>query len=267
MTIESLSLIALLVAFAGGVVSFVSPCVLPLVPIYLGHLSGVSIENGQMVGGKRTFVHAVGFVGGFSVIFIILGATIGILGSAGGGQLDTIAKVAGVLLIAFGLYMAGFFKMRFIRAVAAPVTGLVDKIYFRELRYHGDFGGKKSYWRSIGVGSAFAVGWTPCITPVLGAILTLAFASSAGASDLGTWEAAGQAAILLTFYTAGLSLPFLIAGAALGKITPWFKRLNQYLPAITVGSGVLMVGVGILVYQNLVIRLNEYFGFLPYVNF
>ena len=78
---------------------------------------------------------------------------------------------------------------------------------------------------------------------------------------------AGQSALLLTFYTAGLSLPFLIAGAALGRITPMFKKINRYLPAITVASGVLMVGVGILVYQNLVVRLNEYFDFLPYVNF
>ena len=266
MTIEGLTFIALLVAFAGGVVSFVSPCVLPLVPIYLGHLSGVSVVDGKIQGGRATFFHSVGFVGGFSVIFIILGATIGILGSAGGGQLDNIAKGAGILLIAFGLYMAGAFKLPVLRTALAPVTGVVDRVYFRERRIHAEMGSKPSYWRSIGVGSAFAVGWTPCITPVLGAILTLAFAQS-GASSLGAWEAAGQAVILLTFYAAGLSLPFLIAGAALGKVTPWFKKMNRYLPTITVASGVLMVGVGILVYQNLVIRLNEYFGFLPYVNF
>ena len=266
MTIEELSVISILVAFAGGLVSFVSPCVLPLVPIYLGHLSGVSVENGQMRGGKRTFFHSVGFVSGFSVIFIILGATIGLLGSAGGGQLDNIAKGAGVLLIVFGLYMAGVFKLPGIRRVMAPITGVVDRICFRERRFHGEFGSSPSYWRSIGVGGAFAVGWTPCITPVLGAILTLAYASS-GAVDAGAWNAAGQAAILLTFYAAGLSLPFLFAGAAMGKITPLFKKMNKYLPTITAASGVLMVGVGILVYQNLVIRLNEYFDFLPYVNF
>ena len=265
MTIEGLSLIAVVVAFAGGVVSFVSPCVLPLVPIYLGHLSGVSVRDGKIQGGKTTFFHSVGFVLGFSLIFILLGATIGLFGGAAGGELDSVAKGAGILLILFGLYMAGVFRLPVLRPALAPVTGFVDRLYYRERRFHGEFGKAPSYWRSFGVGGAFAVGWTPCITPVLGAILTLAF-TNAG-NSLSTWEAAGQAALLLTFYTAGLSVPFLISGAALGRVTPLFKRLNRYLPAITVASGILMVGVGILVYQNLVVRLNEYFEFLPYVNF
>ncbi len=265
MTIEGLTFIGVLVAFAGGLVSFVSPCVLPLVPIYLGHLSGVSVQDGKIQGGKTTFFHSVGFVLGFSIIFIILGATVGVLGGTAGGNQETIARVAGIMLMAFGLYMAGVFRLPVLRLALAPATGVLDRVYYRERRFHvGGGSGRPSYWRSFGVGSAFAVGWTPCITPVLGAILTVAYTSSGGVDG---WSAAGSSAILLTFYTAGLSIPFLIAGAALGRITPWFKKINRYLPAITVGSGILMVFVGWLVYANLVVRLNEYFGFLPYVDF
>ena len=271
MTIEGLTAVGVLVAFAGGLVSFVSPCVLPLVPIYLGHLSGVSFQDGKIQSKATTFLHSVGFVIGFSVVFVILGATVGLLGGTAGGQQELIARFAGVLLIAFGLYMAGFFKLPVLRTALAPATGVLDRVYYRQRGMQvggGPVGGhqsRPSYWRSTAVGSAFAVGWTPCITPVLGAILTLAY-STAGSTG-GAWSAAGQSAILLSFYAAGLSIPFLFAGAALGSVTPMFKRVYRYLPAITVGSGILMVGVGILVYQNLVIRLNQYFDFLPYVDF
>ena len=264
MAIEGLSVAAVGIAFAGGVVSFVSPCVLPLVPIYLGHLSGASVQGGRIQGGRATFMHAVSFAIGFSAVFVALGATVGVLGGTAGGQQSKLAKAADVLLIIFGLYMAGFFKLPGLRTVTAPVTGAIDRIFYRERRYQGELGDRPSYWRSIGVGAAFAVGWTPCITPVLGAILTLAF-NNAG-DTLGAWSAAGQAALLLTFYAAGLSLPFLVSGLMVGRVTPLFKRVNRLLPAITVASGVLMVAVGVLVFQNLVIRLNQYFSFLPYVS-
>ena len=265
MSIEGLSFIAVVLAFAGGVVSFVSPCVLPLVPIYLGHLSGVSVKDGQFQGGITTFFHSVGFVVGFSIVFVILGATIGLLGGAAGGQQENVARGAGVLLMLFGLYMAGAFRAPVLRLALAPVAGALDRVYYRERRLQVGTGGSPSYLRSFGVGSAFAVGWTPCITPVLGAILTLAY-SEAG-NDLGAWSAAGQAALLLTFYVIGLSVPFLLAGLALGRATPLFKKVNRYYPMITVASGVLLVAVGWLVFTNSVTDLNRYFDFLPYVNF
>ena len=259
--IEDLSLVALVVAFVGGIASFVSPCVLPLVPIFLGHLSGVSVKDGQIQGGRTTFFHSVGFVIGFSVPFIILGATVGVLGGTAGGYGDLIARIAGALLIAVGLYMAGAFRLPIVRNVLGPVNDWLDGIYFRERRIHiGGEDAPPSYWRSALVGGAFGVGWTPCITPLLGAILTLAF-NEAG-SSLNAWGAAGEAAILLAFYTAGLSIPFLITGAALGQITPIFRKLNRYLPAITVASGILMVLIGVLIFFNQLTKLNEYFSFL-----
>jgi cytochrome c-type biogenesis protein len=263
MTIEGLTFVGVLVAFAGGLVSFISPCVLPLVPIYLGHLSGVLVQDGKIQGGKTTFYHSVGFVLGFSIIFIILGATVGVLGGTAGGNQETIARVAGIMLMAFGVYMAGVFRLPVLRSALAPATEVLDRVYYRERCFHVG-SGRPSYWRSFAVGSVFAVGWAPCITPVLGAILTVAYTSSSGVDG---WAAAGNSAVLLTFYTAGLSIPFLIAGAALGRIAPCFKKITRYFPAITVGSGILMVFVGWLVYANLVVRLNEYFGFLPYVDF
>ncbi len=265
MTIESLSAVSLGLAFAGGVVSFVSPCVLPLVPIYLGHLSGVSVENGKIQGGKTTFLHSVSFVLGFSIVFIVLGATVGLLGGTAGGYDDLIARIAGVILIAFGLYMAGFFRLPVARLVLAPAAGMIDRFYYREVRLQGPKGERPSYWKSVGVGSAFAIGWTPCITPVLGAILTLAVTNAGESTNV--WTAAGQATVLLAFYTLGLSIPFLIAGAALGRITPVFKKLNRFLPAITVASGLLLIAVGLLIFFNSVTELNRYFDFLPYVDF
>ena len=259
--IQDLSLVSLIVAFVGGIASFVSPCVLPLVPIFLGHLSGVSIKDGQLQGGRTTFLHSLGFVIGFSVPFIILGATVGVLGGTAGGYGDLIARIAGALLIAVGLYMAGVFKLPVLRTVLGPLTNWLDGIYFRERRIHiGGEDAPPSYWRSTIVGGAFGVGWTPCITPLLGAILTLAF-NEAG-NSLNAWSAAGQATILLAFYTAGLSIPFLITGAALGQITPIFKKVNRYLPAITVASGILMVLIGLLIFFNQLTKLNEYFSFL-----
>ncbi len=265
MDIEGLTAVSVFVAFAGGLVSFVSPCVLPLVPIYLGHLSGVSVHNGVIQSNRTTVFHSLGFVLGFSIVFIVLGATVGVLGGAAGGNAETVAKVAGVLLMLLGAYMAGLFRLPVLRLALAPVAGVIDRVYYQERRLHVAGGERPSYWRSIGVGGAFAVGWTPCITPVLGAILTLAFESTGNST--GAWSAAGEAAILLAFYTAGLSVPFLAAGLALGKVTPWFKKLNRFLPAISLVSGLLLVFVGVLVYYNTVTKLNEYFGFLPYVDF
>lgn len=259
--IEDLSLVSLIVAFVGGIASFVSPCVLPLVPIFLGHLSGVSVKDGQIQGGRTTFFHSVGFVIGFSIPFIILGATVGVLGGTAGGYGDLIARIAGALLMAVGLYMAGAFRLPIVRNVLGPVNDWLDGIYFRERRIHvGGEDAPPSYWRSALVGGAFGVGWTPCITPLLGAILTLAF-NEAG-SSINAWGAAGEAAILLAFYTAGLSIPFLVTGAALGQITPIFRKLNRYLPAITVASGILMVLIGVLVFFNQLAKLNDYFSFL-----
>ncbi|MSQ25506.1 MAG: cytochrome c biogenesis protein CcdA [Dehalococcoidia bacterium] len=264
MTIEGLTAGSMGLAFAGGVVSFISPCVLPLAPIYLGHLSGVSVVNGTMQGGRTTFLHAVGFVLGFAAVFTALGATVGVLGGVAGGHGETVARAAGALLVAMGLYMAGAFRLPVARTVLGPLTRAADRLYYRERRPQVAQG-RPAYWRSSLVGAAFAVGWTPCITPVLGAILTLAYANTG--ADASGWQAAGQAALLLAFYTAGLSVPFLAAGAALGRITPVFKRINRYPPAITVASGVLLVLVGVLVLRNAVTELNRYFNFLPYVDF
>ncbi len=264
MTIEGLTAVSVFVAFAGGVVSFVSPCVLPLVPVYLGHLSGASVREGRIESDRTTFFHSLGFVIGFSLVFVVLGATVGLLGGTAGGHGDTVARGAGVLLMLFGTYTAGLFRLPVLRLALAPAAGVLDRVYYQERRFHAG-GAAPSYWRSFGVGGAFAVGWTPCITPVLGAILTLAFNNADGGAD--AWSAAGQAAALLSFYAAGLSVPFLVAGLALGRVTPMFKRLNRFMPAINVASGLLLIVVGALVFQNTVTKLNEYFGFLPYVDF
>ena len=265
MEIEGLSAAAAAIALLGGLVSFLSPCVLPLVPVYIGHLSGVSVRDGTIVGGRVTFLHACAFVLGFSVVFVALGATIGLLGGFAGGHQVAVSRIAGLFLIAMGVYMTGAFRLPGVRRVMAPVTERIDPIYNRERRYQGSLGSHPGYWRSLATGGAFAVGWVPCITPVLGAILTLAYSGAASASH--AWSAASQAAVLLAFYAAGLSLPFLATGLLMGKATAVFRRLDRFMPAINICSGLLIIGVGVLVFLNCVTQLNQYFNFLPYVSF
>lgn len=265
MDIHGLSIASLLIAFVGGVISFISPCVLPLVPVYIGHLSGVSVREGAVASGRETFSHALCFVSGFLAVFVTLGATVGLLGGFAGGHQVVVSRIAGALLIVMGLYTAGAFRMPGVRRVLAPVTGVADSVHFRERRYQGHMGQGPGYWRSLGVGGAFAVGWIPCITPVLGAILTLAYSGSGAVSN--AWTAAAEAGVLLTFYAAGMSIPFLAAGLALGRVTAFLKGLRGLMPVATVASGLLIMGVGVLVFFNLLPRLNHYFGFLPYVSF
>lgn len=216
------------VAFAAGLLSFLSPCVLPLVPSYVGYLSGMTLEE---VSGRRyrAIGHALLFVAGFSLVFILLGAGATALGASLRYHKLLLARAGGVLIILFGLYTLGLLRI-----------GLFD----RERRIHLD---QKpvGYLGSAVVGMVFAAGWTPCIGPILGAILALA--GSSGQLRHGV--------VLLAAYSAGLAVPFLIAAAALDAFRNWFQRFRRWMPWVHRASGIVLISVGLLLVTGEFTRL------------
>jgi cytochrome c-type biogenesis protein len=216
------------VAFLGGLLSFLSPCVLPLVPSYLSFVTGFTLE--EMTGRRRmAMIHAALFVIGFSSVFILLGASATALGRTLNYYQDWVARIGGLLIILFGLYLVGVIKLRFLE---------------REQRVQLD---RKplGYLGSVLVGMVFAAGWTPCIGPILGAILSLA----ASQNDL------ERGTVLLAWYSAGLAVPFLLTAYAVETFLDWFQRFRRYLQWVQRASGVLLLLVGVLMVTGQFTRL------------
>ncbi|MGH7458288.1 MAG: cytochrome c biogenesis CcdA family protein [Longimicrobiaceae bacterium] len=223
MTLDPLGLA---VAFAAGVLSFLSPCVLPLVPSYISYLSGMSAEElaGAAPGARRrghtVLVHGLLFTAGFSLVFVALGASATFLGSLLSWASVWLERVGGVLLVLFGLLLLG--ALRLPGAAREWRFQLAD----RPLGYLG----------SVLVGVIFAAGWTPCIGPVLGGILTLA----------ATRQSVAEGTSLLAVYSVGLAIPFLLAAALMDRFLGGMKRLRPLLPWIHRISGALLITVGLL---------------------
>ncbi|MDA0329754.1 MAG: cytochrome c biogenesis protein CcdA [Gemmatimonadetes bacterium] len=213
--------VGILIAFTAGVFSFLSPCVLPLVPSYLTFITGMSLED--LEGGvnrKATMVHASLFVIGFSSIFILLGASASFLGQFFRLYEVWIARIGGLIIVVLGLHLSGVFRL----------TPLMQ-----EKRIH--LANKPAgYLGTLGVGMAFGAGWTPCIGPILGAILTYGFSQDT------MWAGVG----LLSVYSLGLAVPFLIAALALDSFLQTFRKFRHWIPVIEKASGVLLIFLGIL---------------------
>jgi cytochrome c-type biogenesis protein len=220
--------ISLLAAFGAGFLSFVSPCVLPVVPGYLSFVSGASIEEmgGRSAAAKRWAIMAdiLAFVLGFSVVFVILGATATSLGNFLVSKLSLLSKIAGVLVIVLGLHMLGVFRIRAL---------------YQEKRMHAQHK-RLGVVGSFLVGVAFAFGWSPCIGPILGGILAYA----------GTQETVSQGMVLLAAYSAGLGIPFIVAGLSIDAFFRLTTRFKKHFRAIEVASGVLLIAVGVLIFTN-----------------
>jgi len=218
--------VSLLVAFSAGLLSFLSPCVLPLVPVYLASLAGPEILDDKITRRRMPlFLHSLSFVLGFALIFTILGASAGLVGFAISAHLALIRQIAGGLMIAFGLFILAALKVPWLNY---------------EKRLSSSLGTTTSYLRSFLTGGVFSLAWTPCVGPILGGILTLALGS----------ETAWQGAYLLAIYSLGLGLPFLIMGIAFDFITPLLKRIYRYSNWIYIISGLLLIAVGILILTN-----------------
>jgi cytochrome c-type biogenesis protein len=254
--------VSIFVAFAAGLLSCLSPCVLPLVPAYLGYLTGASLEatpaqrvavEQATIGGTGAgtamlampsstaspspFLHSLSFVGGFSLVFVLLfGVSAGLLGYLLQDNRDVILKISGTILIVMGLHLAGVITIPFLAQERHPDVG---------------GGSRVGYARSFAVGSAFSAGWSPCIGPTLGAILALAVSGGSVA----------EAIVLLLVYSAGLSIPFLAMGAAYGSVKPWYERLKRYVGVVNYLSGAILIVIGILVFTDSFVDMNSRFDF------
>jgi cytochrome c-type biogenesis protein len=215
-------------AFVAGVLSFLSPCVLPLVPSYLAYIGGHATQQNRWL----TLRNSLLFILGFSLIFVALGASASVLGSLLRSYKGWLNIAGGILIILFGLVMLGFIKIPFL---------------YRDTRSQFT-GNSKTPWGAVLLGMAFAAGWTPCIGPILGGILTLA----------GTSDTLAQGIGLLAIYTLGLGLPFFIAAVAMERFLSFSKSFRHYLPWVERIAGVLLVIAGILMLTGLYTSLNSY---------
>jgi cytochrome c-type biogenesis protein len=222
--------VGILAALAAGVVSFLSPCVLPLVPGYLSAVSGVSANELESAGWRRVLGPSLLFVASFSAIFIVLGLTATGLGSVLQDHKELLTKISGALIVAMGLlFVSSLFITRLNR------EWHVDALLERAGR-----GGP------IVAGAAFAIAWTPCIGPTLGAIL--------GAASLS--GSAGHGAFLLAVYSAGLAIPFILTAVAFSQMTTAFAVIKRHYQAIVVTGGVILIAMGILIWTGELNQLN-----------
>lgn len=232
--------VSIAVAFAAGLLSFVSPCVLALVPVYLAFLgeSATLATTGSATVAWRgpVFSQALLFVSGFSLLFVLLGTSVGLFGSVL-FQIQGARQLAGVLVIGLGLLTTGVF---------GPV---LDR--FMRVGVRTDLLPAARSARAVSLGALVAIGWTPCIGPVLGAILTMGSSSA----DVVV------AALLLIAYSAGLALPFLAAALALPRIRPVFDALRRHHRAVQVASGLFIMGVGVLILTDAFARMAGLFTF------
>jgi cytochrome c-type biogenesis protein len=226
--------ISLIVAFSGGLLSFLSPCVLPMVPVYLASLYGPEVFDARGIR-VPVFLHALSFVIGFSVVFVFLGAIVGLTGYTVIPDYAVLGKIAGGLLIAFGLFI--------LAATRVPWLNY-------EKRLNPSLGNTTGYLRSFLIGAVFSVTWTACVGPILGSILAMASAQAT----------AWQGAYLLAVYSLGLGLPFLIVGAAFDSVLPLLKRLNRYSGVIHIISGLLLIIMGVLILTGKLVWISSLAG-------
>ncbi len=225
------------VAFAAGVFSFLSPCVLPLIPSYLSFVSGVSLEEmrGAQAAARvrtRVLLNSVAFILGFSLVFVSLGASASFLGSLFLAYRDAIRLAGGFFVLLVGLYLVGVFK------IAALERYLQFDLKDKPAGYLG----------SVLVGITFAVAWTPCVGPVLGAVLALAGASGE----------VGRGIFLLSSYAAGHAVPFFFSAMAVNSFLQFSQRFRRYIHAVHVMGGVLLIVAGILLITDYMTFLNAY---------
>jgi cytochrome c-type biogenesis protein len=225
--VTGLSALTALIAFGGGILSFVSPCVLPLVPLYLGYLGGSAV-GGDPAGSRQAVTNAACFVLGFGLIFVAAGATLGTLLQA---LLPAFRQAGGLVLVVFGLSMMGLFQVPLL-------SKRLSALSFQRYRP-----GKGA---SVVVGMVFAAGWTPCIGPLLASILLLAGSAA-------SWL---QGTALLALYSLGLGVPFLLLAAGLGWAAPLVRGLKAHMRTVELVSGGFLVLVGFLVASNWLLRLT-----------
>ena len=226
-------------AFVAGLVSFLSPCVLPLVPGYVSLISGVGVEElkvqeTQVL--RKVMMNSIAFIIGFSIVFITLGALSTEIGQLAAQYKSTLARVAGVVIILFGLHLTGIL----------PIKAL-----YADKRLHGVKGGSTP-WGAFVIGFAFAFGWTPCVGPILGTILGFAAAQNSVSKGI----------LLLTVYSLGLAVPFLLAALGIERFMKFYGGFRRHMHAVEVASGGLLIALGVLLILGRFTLLARYFSVL-----
>lgn len=228
-----------LAAFLAGILSFLSPCVLPLVPGYVSLISGTSVDAltapAQRLT-RRVMLSSVMFILGFSVVFVALGAVATSVGQLTRQYYPLLTRIAGGIIIVFGLHLTGIWKI---------------KALYADKRLHDVKGGSSAAGAFV-IGFAFAFGWTPCIGPILAAILALAAAE----------ETVLKGVVLLAVYSAGLAVPFLLTSLGIDRFLAFYGRFRRHLHAVEVVSGVLLIAIGVLILTRHFTLLSGYLSFL-----
>jgi cytochrome c-type biogenesis protein len=226
-------------AFFAGLVSFLSPCVLPLVPGYVSLISGAGVEQlktqeSQLL--RKVMLNSVAFILGFSVVFITLGAVASEISQMLARYRSTLAEIAGVVIILFGLHLTGVFKI---------------KALYTDARLHSVKGGSTP-WGAFVIGFAFAFGWTPCVGPVLTVILTFAAAQ----------DSITKGIMLLAIYSLGLAVPFLLTALGVERFLKFYSRFRAHMHALEVASGALLIALGVLLVMGRFTIISNYLSFL-----
>lgn len=233
--------ISIVGAFVAGLLSFLSPCVLPLIPSYITYITGISFadlkeEHTSKTVRKKTIIHSLLFIAGFTFVFMALGASATYVGSFLQGNMALIRKIGGLLIIVFGIHVTGLVNL----------SVLLGDRRIRLNKKPAGFAG------SILVGIAFAAGWTPCIGPILASILMIA----------ATEEKVYQGMVLLFSYSLGLGTPFFISSLALHKFLVLFNRFKKMIRIFELGTGVFLIVVGVLVFTNSLTSISQYITIL-----
>ncbi len=226
-------------AFLAGLVSFLSPCVLPLVPGYISLISGVGIEELKTQEAalfRKVMLNSIAFVLGFSIVFVTLGALSTEVGQLAAEYKTTLSRVAGVLVIVFGLHLTGILRI---------------KALYADKRLHGVKGGSTP-WGAFVIGFAFAFGWTPCVGPILSGILLLAARENSVSKGI----------LLLTVYSLGLAVPFLLTALGIERFMKFYTGFRRHMHVIEVASGALLIALGLLLVFGKFTLLSHYFSFL-----
>lgn len=216
-------------AFVAGLLSFLSPCVLPLIPSYITYITGLSFgdldaEHPTQLVHRKTLLHSLSFIAGFTVVFVLLGASATLLGNFMQQHMDLIRKLGGVLVVLFGIHVTGLVPLKWL---------LGERRISLKHKPAGFLG-------SFLVGLAFAAGWTPCIGPILASILMIA----------ATEEKVGQGIVLLLLYSIGLGIPFLLSSLALHRFIVLFNRFKKYIRLFEIITGLFLIVVGVLIFTN-----------------
>ncbi len=228
-------------AFLAGLASFVSPCVLSLVPAYVSYLgSRAVVTTGQTVENRwATFTHGIAFVAGFSVVFVALGVTASAIGALVYDLQGILTRIGGVVVIIFGLHTIGIIHIPFLEY---------------DTRRHQLPDARLGYLSSALMGVFFSAGWAPCVGPVLGAVLTMALSS----------DGVNRGAILLTAYSLGLGVPFLLAAAGLGNVSALLRRYSRQMRYVSIVTGVLLVIIGFMLFTNTMTRFASIASFAEF---